>query len=525
MTDNKNNEKDYIVGRSDAESETRCVFPDSLLCECAGDYTLPDYMPEIAKMMICTPRLVPAGKYIGSERAEFSGSVVYSVVYTGEDGEPFYTMLTGDYEYSVPLGDAASSPRIEIFDDPVIESVSVRASGPRRISVRTRISVSPSIIYECESAPRSFYDDSDMKYQTLTSQLSSTEQGHFDSGEFMVEEAFRLDTSPDAEFVGCEGNACIGEITVAGGSVRCRGEAECRIVYYDIDRGRRKLMMEKKKFRFEREIPLGTLRETSGYRAYAKVISCDMSRTESGDMLCEMSVCVSGDYTMSRGREFLRDVYSCTHACEAEYERSSYRKDVLCKNANFSYHGQAQLPSSISRDGYVSYSCATVKVTECGVSDGGALVCGDITVECLVGCDGEGECEYAICPIRIPFKCELPVSNLAEQYDMRVHCDVVGVRTRVDGENVVADAELYLSMFVTGEDFVRCVCSIEDSGECESKVRDGILVYYPDKDETLWSVAKKYRVPISSVAKNNGISEFSPDSPSSLDGAGALIIV
>ncbi|MBQ2862973.1 MAG: hypothetical protein IJE84_02245 [Clostridia bacterium] len=525
MTDIKNNDKDFVPCRAETESEMRCMSPEGVLCECAGDFTLPDYMPEIAKMLICTPRLVPAGKYIGSERAEYSGSVVYSVVYTGEDGVPFYTTLTGDYEYSVPLGDAASSPRIEIFDEPVIESVSARASGPRRISARARISAAPSVLYERESALQSFSDEPDMHYQTLTSQLSSVEQGHFESGEFTLEEAFGIDASPDAEFVGCEGSAAVAEVSVAGDSVRCRGEVECRIIYYDIDRGRRRLMSEKKKFRFEREMSLGTLRDIVGIRAYAKVISCDISRTEGVDMLCEMSLCISVDYAMSRGREFLRDIYSCTHSTEAEYEKSSCRKDVLCKNANFSYHGQAQLPNNISRDGFVYYCCPSVKIGECGVSEAGASVCGDITVECLVGCDADGECEYAVCPIRIPFRCEMPVSNLAEKYEMRAHADVLGVRVRVDGENVMADAELYLSMFVTGEDFIRCVSSIESSGECEPRAQDEILVYYPDKDETLWSVSKKYRAALSTVAKTNGLSENSPDDPSSLDGAGPLIIV
>ena len=121
---------------------------DNVWCENAGDFTLPDYMPEIGKMLTCTPRLIPSGKYIGSDRAEFSGSVVYSLMYTGDDGLPFCTTLSGEYEYSVHLGEAADSARIEIYEEPVVESVSVRASGPRKIRVRTRIRARPCSAYE-----------------------------------------------------------------------------------------------------------------------------------------------------------------------------------------------------------------------------------------------------------------------------------------------------------------------------------------------------------------------------------------
>lgn len=106
---------------------------EAVWTESSGDFSLPDYMPQIAKMLKVEARIIPSGKYIGSDRAEFSGSVVYSVLYTGEDGVPSYTNLSSDYEYSVPLGAAADCDEVEIYDEPTIESTTVRPSGPRKL--------------------------------------------------------------------------------------------------------------------------------------------------------------------------------------------------------------------------------------------------------------------------------------------------------------------------------------------------------------------------------------------------------
>lgn len=524
MNDTKNTEKDKTVAASVSGNEMKYITPESVWCECAGDFTLPDYMPEIAKMLSCTPRIIPSGKYIGSERAEFSGCVVYSVIYAGDDGLPFYTTLTGDYEYTAPLGAASSSPHVEIYDEPTIESVSIRASGPRKITARARICAVPHILYEDIKNPPEPYDDVSENYQKLTERVREMEHRHFESGEFTVEESFKFDASHDAEPVGCEGNACISETVMVAGNIRIRGEVECRVLYYDIVGGRKKLLSTKEKLRFEREIPLGALADVTGVRAYPRVISTGMSLSDSGDILLEITINVCGEYTVNSEKELLCDIYSCAHTCDVNYEKSSYRREVLCKNMNLSYHAQKDL--QLDGDGCeVAVSYASVRVGEVNVADGVVSVSGEISVDCLISYTEEDRVEYSPVSIPVPFRCEAPVSSMADRYDVSVVADVSGVRTRVEKDSISADAELYLALFIGGEDSMRTVESVTLGEEKVAAHRDSVCVYYPDKNETLWSVAKKYKTPTDVLARNNSILASAPDSELSLDGVTSLIIV
>ena len=523
MIDKNNAGMQGAVSESFVNKEVKCVARDPVWCESSGDFVLPDYMPQIARMLCCTPRLVSSGKYIGSDRAEFSGSVVYSVIYTGDDGVPFYTTLTGDYEYSLPLGEAASSPRIEVYDEPMIESVSVRASGPRKISARTRIISRPHLLCEDDSTAVSEHSECD-GYRALTETQTHSDHRHFESGEFVVEDTFRLEASSDCEPVGCESVACITEVVMSGGEVRCRGEAECRVIYYDIIEGMRRLTSQKKKRRYEKEIPVGYLGDVGGVLACPRVISTRMSADEeTGELSVELLVDIKGQYTVNRDISIVKDVYNCSGECEVSYRNRSIKRSVLCKNMNLTCHGQKELGAEYEGGDVVSVS-GEARVGDVKVQDGTAGLLGEISLECVLCRQIGDELEYFSVNIPVPFKCEAPVSNMARRYGYSVSAAVMGARVRVEKDFVEADAEVYLSVFIEGEDEMRVVDDVSVSESAIQK-RNEIIVYYPQKNETLWSVAKKHRVPYEELARCNSINCASPDSPSSLEGVRSLLIV
>ena len=104
---------------------------------------LPDYLPEIRRILRVSSRILPAGKYIGGAKAEFAGTVVHSVIYTGETGALAAANLSSDYEFSVPLGEQAQNCDPIVYAKSEIDSVVCRLGGPRKLSIRTKIKASP----------------------------------------------------------------------------------------------------------------------------------------------------------------------------------------------------------------------------------------------------------------------------------------------------------------------------------------------------------------------------------------------
>lgn len=54
--------------------------------EVASDFSLPDYLPEIKRLLRVTATVLPESRYLGASSGEFSGAVEYLVCYSGGDG-------------------------------------------------------------------------------------------------------------------------------------------------------------------------------------------------------------------------------------------------------------------------------------------------------------------------------------------------------------------------------------------------------------------------------------------------------
>lgn len=492
-------------------------------CECSGDFSLPDYMPQIAKMLKVDARVVASGKYIGSDKAEFSGSVVFGVMYTGEDGLPFFTNLTSDYEYSVPLGDAALCDDINIYDECAIESTSVRPCGPRKISVKSKIKALPHVMYKKPVDELLLVDEEKMEYQKLCEKKLVMTHEHFESGEFELEDVIKLDASPDAEPVGCDGNVCVTDVRQTLNGVLCRGEVECRVFYYDIEAGRRSLFCACRKLRFEKEILSDHTADVSELRAWGRLVSAELSRDEGGEDISLLAIVkLCGDYMREEEQTFLKDVYSCVCTCDVEYRNEEYRRAVMCKNVNFSYHAQKTIDQENA--GEICCSFGSAAVDSVSVREGKAHVTGDISIDCVVASSDSDAGGYSIMTVPVSFKCEVPVLCMTEKYDIRCIPEVNGIRARMEKNAVVVDTELFLSLYIAGIDSISTVKNVETLEDVKKCVGDTVLIYYPEKDETLWSVGKKYSAEIESLARANGIDASRTDAKDSLEGVYSILI-
>ena len=498
---------------------------EAVWTESSGDFSLPDYMPQIAKMLKVEARIIPSGKYIGSDRAEFSGSVVYSVLYTGEDGVPSYTNLSSDYEYSVPLGAAADCDEVEIYDEPTIESTTVRPSGPRKLSIRSRIKSLPHVIYKKPQQRAELYDEENIEYQKLRDVRNVMHNGHFESGEFELEDVFKLEGSPDAEPVGCEGSVCISEVTPTFDGVMCRGEIEYRVLYFDIEAGRRSLFSSKRKLRFEKEIAVGHMADNTFARAYGRIVSADISSAEdSSDISLSVIVNICGEYMFERKEVFVKDVYSCNCNCNVEYTEQEYKRAVLCKNLNFSYHAQKKLSEEGTASGEVCCCFGNATIESAQIKDGRAYISGEINADCIVCAPTDDSASYSNVTVSIPFKSETEVMCSAERYEVRCMPEVSGIRARVEKDGITVDAELFMSLYIQGTDSIRTVRSVSTNGDMKKGMSDCVTIYYPDKGESLWSVGKKYGISIESLSAINGVSSENFDSADSLSGLYSMII-
>ena len=74
-----------------------------------------------------------------------------------------------------------------------------------------------------------------------------------------------------------------------------------------------------------------------------------------------------------------------------------------------------------------------------------------------------------------------------------------GIKVRIDGGNLCVDAELNVSADCVSEQTVSTVEKVT-FGEAISRPESELIVCYPSPDDTLWSVAKRYKVAAQNIS-------------------------
>ena len=104
----------------------------------------------------------------------------------------------------------------------------------------------------------------------------------------------------------------------------------------------------------------------------------------------------------------------------------------------------------------------------------------------------------------------------------------VTVSVRLDPSRLLATVEVALLTRLTREKQITLVSGASDGDGERRTIQPGeIVAVYPDGDETLWGIAKKFGVPPAKIARENRLPDAaaeSPDAPASLDGCVRLLL-
>ena len=119
-----------------------CICDKTVTAENTVEYSMPDYQPEIRRLLRVKTTIMPPSSYVGGGKAEFSGNVRYDVLYSGSDGGLYSVNFADNYELSAPIdndSDIDYSDEMVSFCDVEPDSVVSRVIGPRKLNIRCRL--------------------------------------------------------------------------------------------------------------------------------------------------------------------------------------------------------------------------------------------------------------------------------------------------------------------------------------------------------------------------------------------------
>ena len=463
----------------------------STVTECGDEVTLPDYYPEIRRVVSVLCRVLPESLYDNGETAEQGGVVAFTVLYLGDDGALTAFPITFDYSVMVQL------PRdgdVGIYSpDTVAENVTCRATGPRRLSLKARLRTNTSgeRIAECmpcvtdadggnvtpaEKISVESLEDSCMSMRRTTGKITGSV-----SGEIKV--------SPGTKPILCDGEILISEATMKDGSVVLRGEA----VLWCICFGDGMYYKTTSKVPIEEHIKSSCDFTKADSAGWGRCASVSVKNSEDGTLLWDMEYdleCVTAENISTT---VVRDMYSTMWQSRTVTDEVWSVSMLKCGNGRLSVSGSGGRSGNINPGDYVIGSFGKAVCDR--IDRNGTRLTVSGTAEIRVPVCGGGEAVEEC--VRVPFKYECDCLDSGSG-DLLWRCDVsvIDSTAQLDGNSIRVTVELSIGVFAAVKTPVNYVSRLELLRDTESPETGCIVrMYYPAEDETAWDIAKKYRIP------------------------------
>ncbi len=499
----------------------RDLLTDTVFTEVNEEFILPDYMPEIGRVLRVSAALFPDECYVGSDAAEFSGRVEYRLLYSDGEGTLTEAPLEGRYRYRLPIGDAQI---VTAYTDEEIESVGARPSAPRKLGIRTRIAAKPHLLYEetVGRAPEALIGDVPM--ETRRRELCFAKWHALTFGTRHAEERFLLEgIAPEAlSLISLKGEMLCESATAHEGYISVRGRLLVSVMLGCVGGAP---LLRCYTLPVDEELPCeGASAEDAVFlRGFCGAPALSMEAEGDGTALI-----LDAEYTLQgclhRNAPFtlLEDLYA--HGAYHTLERRAVTAERFlgCYLGNLTVDGTVALPEGLAAEGRTLVPHFTVKERSFMMTGDRCVVTGTLSVLLLALGAGEDRCELAL-----PFRIELPMGFVGEEGDeIEVYLSPVGGEARAAGDTLRLSTELAVAARAYRPISLSVPVSATHTKDAPPRDDSSVTVYYPSDGDTLWSVGKAYALPLETLRKQNGLpTEGEPDASdaTSLDGYSYLI--
>lgn len=505
--------------------------PQLLYTDSTAEYTLPDYLPEMRKVLSVRTEVIPSGQYIGQSRAEFAGTCNHRVLYLDAEGKVWCACVTSDFELAVSLA-GADPATLKCRAYHTVESNSYRLSGPRRISVRAVVASRVQLFVPSENLPDSdFAGEGCVRLQKNTEGRCvypfSSERVHFSA-------TVKTENAGELRVLCAEGAAIISELRCEGEDVFCTGELYGKALLAGEDGAPfpvcAKIPFEEK---WQGLLPCEGLSLSAC--AFVTDIEASLSPDADGGALVTFDIGVVFDGVGEKNEPIgaVCDLFSETLPTEVSYVELSLRRGLGAMMANFSLDA-GESAEACDVKGAFSAADASVSARLTGFSFAQDRITaeGEAQVQMLVSVpceEGEDMVTWQIASFKAPIKMELSMPNpLPSDAKIEGELAVIHAKGRVDRDRLYCDFEVSLCVRATCEESMQMVNAYTADAAHPFEERScEIIAAYLKEGDTLWSIAKRYHASPEQIVSTNDLpigALAEPDAAYILDGYTRLLI-
>ncbi|MCH4240164.1 MAG: DUF3794 domain-containing protein [Oscillospiraceae bacterium] len=477
------------------------------------DISLPDYCPDIQRILKC--QVIPSisSRNVSGDRLEVEGTCAVRVYYLDAGAAAVRCYETeSPYLAAVTLKQPPEQPRV--YTSTRVEYVNCRPTSPRRLDIHGAFSVCARVCGRADTEIVASADEKEMEQQT--SELSVNTCNGFAQQPFTVEDTLELSAgkTPAETVLRTDACAVLKTSELMQGQVMAAGEVRLHILYLSSD---------------ENAAP-----ETMEYvMPFTQLLDCE-GIAEGGN--CRVQLSVSGtevevhpDYS---GDSSAFDVHVHLLASVTSFTSQTVSALMDAYSRAYELNITRKQKTLESLNGIVSDTCSHRFTVQC---DNGLTQILDLWNEpCTVTAVVEnGELKFngklQICILALnqenapfyferttEFACSKPIET---KCDTRCVADgkVLNLSYRLTSGEIELKAEILLTAEVYDLQTFRFITDIEeDTTKPKEKDSAALCIYFADTGEKLWDIACHYCTSVSAIRDENGLTGDTVETPGML---------
>lgn len=480
-------------------------FDPTVTTDVTEDVSLPDYLPEVRRVVGVQANVTVDGKYLSGDEMEADGGVTYTVLYTSGDGSLAQVSQTTSYTGHIPIktdDDRFSAGDIVLSAN--LENVNCRVTAPRKLTLSSKVKLSALSEKPEDASLRVEKDSLNSPENTVRRRAADVPTAYMTEVRHTGEVQGEIREREGMKLICATGNLCLSDVRWnSGGLVTVKGDAYLNALMQSPDGG---YVMSRSRAPIEEDIPMQD-KQTSVSRAdsifpaaFGKVVLIEMEGAE-GNFTWKMEYDIDCDLIHAAAAEITVDAYL------PDSEDTLTTADYKIVSPAVAVNGRLTTSAAMNMRPDSAYVCAwgTGMADKAEINGGKMTVSGSVKLNVVSVGNGEFFMDDVTIPLK--YECEtLPEmgkgngngngngKTAPENLIGRIQVDVTEINARTDGNTLNLTAELAITAAMLAENTKTAAVKLTPTESAQKPKKNMIRVYIPDAGESAWDVEKKFRL-------------------------------
>ena len=468
------------------------------------DYILPDYCPDIFRLIRCDTIPVITDWSISGDRLTYELMCDIHILYCGEEGSAVQSVeQRRSFTRTVELGRTSESPEVRLV--PKTDHVNYRAVNKRRLDLRGAVSVKISVTGQQEQEVIS--DAFGMNIQLKKAPVKFAAQRINAVKNVRIEEDIELTPAqPDiCGVLSCRCRAADCDIKLISGKLLAKGEAQVELLYSGNEGAVEHMSFS---LSYSQIIDAEGIDDSFECTVMPEVVSCNVMAAADSDgnnriLRCETEIRLGCRAVKTSTAMIAEDAFSTVYPCNVEMSEIKVEQIPSVYDESFRHSARLAEGEAVPQTIYAMWSEPKNINTRIG-DDGHSVVISGMLSYSMAAKDSAG---MVVMPDRDEaFEETIGLPDDISGAYVSAEVSVKETAYDISAEGILnARADIAVKLSVYSSDSIKAVTNIviDDSAK---KERDGdyaIKLYFGIENENVWDIAKRYSTSVEAIMEEN----------------------